>query len=186
MKSKRFRQGGFSLVELMIATAVFSIVAVQMGVGFTGLFRLMRHSYAEAEIAVAEHKMHDRILFSLKPADEEGIPSGALSFTNVTVSSSGIAFAGDIMNISGNSIAGVPKVYELVLGSDRIFSIQSDVNSCKWLTPANMFSLESDMSQVARLVNNGKVLEIDVAMRMRNEDVRRTQRISIPIFRRIQ
>ena len=186
MIARKKERTGFSLVELMVATAVFSIVAVQIGVGFTGLFRLMRHSYAESEIAVAEHKMHDRILFNLKPAEEGAVPSGGLSFTNVTLTSSGIAFSGDILSVNGSSISTVPRTYQLVLGSDRLFALQNEAGSCKWLNPADMFSLETDISQISRLVNGGKMLQIDVSMKMRNDDVSRTQRISIPIFRRVQ
>ncbi len=184
MKDRK-AQRGFSLVELMMATAVFAIISVQLGFGFTGLSRLMRHSYAETELAIAEHKMHDRILFNLKPIEEDAVPSGALSLTNVTVTGSGILFAGALMKKNGASVENVVKSYQVVLGSDRRFSIQNDVNSHRWLTPADMFSLETDISQIAS-VQNGKILNVDVSMKLRNEAVSRTQRISIPIFKVVQ
>lgn len=177
---------GFSLVELMIATAILAVVAVQMGVGFTGLFRLMRHSYAESEIAIAEHKMHDRLLFNLKPYDSSLIPPGGLTVSNVTITASGIDFEGAAFSLNGTTLVSSPTTCRLVLDSYSQFAIDNDVNSARWLNPANMFSSETDISQIAALTNDNKVLTIDISMRMRDDNVSRAQRVTIPIFGRIQ
>ena len=182
MKCRR----GFSLVELMVSTAILAIVAVQVGVGFTGLFRLMRHSYAESEIAIAEHKMHDRILFSLNPSDPDQVPPGGLSLTNVEIRANGIFFDGDALSMNSSSPTVVPSSCLLVLDTYGHFALDNVANSYRWLTPADMFSLKTDISQIAAYTNDSKVVNIDISMCLRGEDVKRSQRVSIPILGRLQ
>ena len=180
---------GFTIIELMVAVAILAIVAVQAGVGFMGLWRLARHSYDEASFAVAQHQMHDRLLFNLRPDDDGTVPTGLLSITNLSLNASGLSARGVAYPSAGDKFQLVSKTWNLAIGSDGRLALSDVPSSAQWLTPADIFVTNTAMDRVACKISSGgvsKLLRIDLGMKMRNSNVVRTQRIEIPLFRRIQ
>ena len=73
------RRAGFTLLEVMFATAIFSIVAASLVTFFIGVQRLSRRATATAELSVAMRELREKLLFHAQPPDDESVRSGLLS-----------------------------------------------------------------------------------------------------------
>ena len=72
-------RAGFTLLEVMFATAIFSIVAASLVTFFIGVQRLSRRATATAELSVAMRELREKLLFHAQPPDDESVRSGLLS-----------------------------------------------------------------------------------------------------------
>ena len=73
------RRAGFTLLEVMFATAIFSIVAASLVTFFIGVQRLSRRATATAELSVAMRELREKLLFHAQPPDDGSVRSGLLS-----------------------------------------------------------------------------------------------------------
>ena len=73
------RSVGFTLLEVMFATAIFSIVAASLLTFFIGVQRLSRRATATAELSVAMRELREKLLFHAQPANDGVVSSGLLS-----------------------------------------------------------------------------------------------------------
>ena len=73
------RRAGFTLLEVMFATAIFSIVAASLVTFFIGVQRLSRRATATAELSTAMREMREKLLFHAQPAGDGVVRSGLLS-----------------------------------------------------------------------------------------------------------
>lgn len=55
---------GFTLLEMTIATVVFSVVIVSLSGSLSAVNRLIRNSYAEAELATKQRFERERLYFT--------------------------------------------------------------------------------------------------------------------------
>ena len=65
------RRAGFTLLEVMFATAIFSIVAASVATFFIGVQRLSRRAMATAELSTAMREMREKLLFHAQPAGKK-------------------------------------------------------------------------------------------------------------------
>ena len=72
-------RAGFTLLEVMFATAIFSIVAASVATFFIGVQRLSRRAMATAELSTAMREMREKLLFHAQPAGDGVVWSGLLS-----------------------------------------------------------------------------------------------------------
>ena len=70
---------GFTLLEMMTAVTVFSIVIVSVLSLFIGVERLVRTAYAEAELSVRMRELREKILFHASPMTGGKKHAGVLS-----------------------------------------------------------------------------------------------------------
>ena len=75
----RRRRAGFTLLEVMFATAIFAIVAASLVTFFIGVQRLSRRATATAELSLAMRELREKLLFRAQPPDAEVVRSGLLS-----------------------------------------------------------------------------------------------------------
>ena len=75
----RRHRAGFTLLEVMFATAIFSIVAASLATFFIGVQRLSRRATATAELSLAMRELREKLLFHAQPPDDEVVRSGLLS-----------------------------------------------------------------------------------------------------------
>ena len=73
---------GLTLVELMLATAIFSIVLAALGSSFIGGARLLKATFATAEMSLRARDLRERLLFHAAPPHDDTIWAGLLSGTN--------------------------------------------------------------------------------------------------------
>jgi len=72
-------KAGFTLLEVMFATVIFSIVAASLLTFFIGVQRLSRRATATAELSVAMRELREKLLFHAQPAGDGVVRSGLLS-----------------------------------------------------------------------------------------------------------
>ena len=73
---------GFTLVELMLTIAIFTLVVAAVGSAFIGGIRLLKATFATAEMSIRARDLRDRLLFHAAPIHDETIWAGLLSGTN--------------------------------------------------------------------------------------------------------
>jgi len=72
-------KAGFTLLEVMFATVIFSIVAASLLTFFIGVQRLSRRATATSELSVAMRELREKLLFHAQPAGDGVVRSGLLS-----------------------------------------------------------------------------------------------------------
>ena len=73
---------GFTLVELMLTVSIFAIVVAALGSSFIGGIRLLKATFATAEMSIRARDLRDRLLFHAAPPHNDTIWAGLLSGTN--------------------------------------------------------------------------------------------------------
>lgn len=75
---------GFTLVEMMFAVTIFAIVMVAVSSSFIGSVRLLKTTFATAEMSLRVRDLRERLLFHAAPPHGGTIWAGLLSGTNST------------------------------------------------------------------------------------------------------
>ena len=73
---------GFTLVELMLTTTIFAVVMAAVSSAFIGGMRLLKATFATAEMSLRARDLRDRLLFHAAPPHNDTIWAGLLSGTN--------------------------------------------------------------------------------------------------------
>lgn len=74
---------GFTLVEMLLAIAITVVVAAELTMVVTGLFRLQREKMWNVEFAHIMRVAHERVLFGAKSPDGETTYGGLIGASNV-------------------------------------------------------------------------------------------------------
>ena len=82
--SRGMSRRGFTLVELMLTVTIFAIVVGALGSSFVGGIRLLKATFATAEMSIRARDLRDRLLFHAAPIHNDTIWAGLLSGTNNT------------------------------------------------------------------------------------------------------
>ena len=77
-------RGGFTVVELMVTTTIFVIVLSALYSSFIGGIRLLKATFATAELSLRARDLRERLLFHAAPPHHDTIWAGLLSGTNGT------------------------------------------------------------------------------------------------------
>ena len=75
---------GFTLVEMMFAVTIFSVVMLAVLSSFIGSIRLIKVTFATAEMSLRVRDLRERLLFHAAPPHDGAIWAGLLSGTNST------------------------------------------------------------------------------------------------------
>lgn len=80
--SRGMSRHGFTLVELMLTIAIFTLVMTAVGSAFIGGVRLLKATFATAEMSIRARDLRDRLLFYAAPPHHDTVWAGLLSGTN--------------------------------------------------------------------------------------------------------
>ena len=75
-------RGGFSLVELMLTSAISVVILGAVASSFVGGMRLLKATFATAEMSLRSRDLRDRLLFHAAPLHDGTVWAGLLSGTN--------------------------------------------------------------------------------------------------------
>ena len=70
---------GFTLVEMMIASAVFAMVVAGVATMFTAVVRMSRTAFTEAELSLNMRQLREKLLFHAAPPTGAAASAGLLS-----------------------------------------------------------------------------------------------------------
>ena len=73
---------GFTLVELMITAAISAVILGAVVSSFVGGIRLLKATFATAEMSLRARDLRDRLLFHAAPTHNDTVWAGLLSGTN--------------------------------------------------------------------------------------------------------
>ena len=95
---------GFTLVEMLTATVIFSIVVGGIGTFMVGAYRMTKGAFAMSTLAVQQREIRERMLFRASPVHEgvawPGMLSGASDSLSVIGSGEKIQMAADGVNLT--------------------------------------------------------------------------------------
>ena len=72
-------RGGFTLVELMVTTVIFTIILAAVSSAYLGSVRLLKVTVATAEMSLGMRDLRDRLLFHAAPPHSGGVEQISLS-----------------------------------------------------------------------------------------------------------
>ena len=75
-------RGGFTLVELMITSVISAVILGAVVSSFFGGIRLLKATFATAEMSLRARDLRDRLLFHAAPTHDNTVWAGLLSGTN--------------------------------------------------------------------------------------------------------
>ena len=75
-------RGGFTLVELMVTSAISAVILSSVVSSFVGGIRLLKATFATAEMSLRSRDLRDRLLFRAAPIHDGTVWAGLLSGTN--------------------------------------------------------------------------------------------------------
>jgi prepilin-type N-terminal cleavage/methylation domain-containing protein len=77
-------RSGFTLIEMMLVVTIFVIVLATVGGTFIGGIRLLKATFATAEMSLQVRTLRERLLFNAAPPHDDTVWAGLLSGTNGT------------------------------------------------------------------------------------------------------
>lgn len=70
---------GFTLLEMMTAVAIFTLVIAGVGSAFVGVIRMSKTAMAEAELSVRMRMFREKLLFHVEPPHDGKVFAGLLT-----------------------------------------------------------------------------------------------------------
>jgi hypothetical protein len=127
-------RGGYTLVELVVASAVTVVVMAQIFFVVLGLRRLISASYAQCDLALAAHEMRERLYHRLTP-DPEVYAPGAASLEVAYVDSVAMGLSGFCFANSSFDVVGVTR---RLMWNDGKVVVDNVPSTYSWLTPTRL------------------------------------------------
>lgn len=196
---------GFTLVEMMVTVAIFSLIAAAVASSFIGGIRLLKATFATAEMSLRTRDLRDRLLFHAVPRDGNGpVWAGLLSGTNHADVLEGNATKILMYCAAMRDSGGTMENQTIQLGFDdygtekcRFFSNGGDDGSRtrRWLRPGNL-NLLADSASTPPLVWARKAdgtedhsrfyINLKGRMDVAGLSIEHGERIVVPVFGRQQ
>ena len=127
-------RGGYTLVELVVASTVMVVVMAQIFFVVLGLRRLISAAYAQGDLALAAHEMRERLYYRLTSDSTKyapGVASLEMTYVDtVAMGLSGFCFA--------NSSFDVESVTRRIMWNDGKVVVENVPETYSWLTPARL------------------------------------------------
>ena len=168
---------GLTLVELMLAMTVFVIIAAALASSFLGGIRLLKATFATAEMSLQARELRERLLFHVTPPHDGMVWTGLLSGTtrvsatnpqnreevlNVHANPPVIQMGGTAMKIDGQTIETVNQAMEVTFKDydteKRSFFNKDRIDESwpqRWLNPGGM-NLMAEASDTAPVLSWAK------------------------------
>lgn len=197
-------KSGFSLVELMVTSAISTVILGAVASSFVGGIRLLKITFATAEMSVQVRELRDRLLFHAAPSYGGTVYAGLLSGTNVLGGVSGLRMDCTVLNGSG----GDTKSQKIDLtfkdwGEETCSIVNNRCSNGNWLRPGNMglFAESSStapitwahggvytntVSAVTNNIDSRFYVHITGRMNVSGLPVVHNERIVVPVFGHVQ
>lgn len=202
----RGSRAGFTLVELMVTTAISAIVLTATCVAYLGTLRMVCGSFAEAELALRTRELRDKLLFHAAPTHDGVVGAGLLSAwakrgDGYPLEGSKILVEAAAMRITGNAYAGTVATQEVQLvfhdenspsctiwNEDR----HDEQWAARWLHPGRLdfFALNPRVADIlvpdARDPKDRFYINVAARKEVVGRVVEHRERIVVPVFGRVQ
>ena len=195
---------GFTLVEMLLAITIFSIVTAALVSSFVGGMRLLKATFATAEMSLRARDLRERLLFHAAPPHDGTIWAGLLSGTNSTDVLEGNAskilmYCAALKNAGGTTANQRMEVVFKDYGTEKCSFFSEDRYDerwpRRWLNPGclNLLADSGDTAPLvwARNANNVEdkarfYIHLTGRMDVAGLPVVHNERIVVPVFGRQQ
>ena len=193
-------KNGLTLVELMVAASIFTLVAASVASAFVGGVRLLKTTFATAEMSLGVRELRERLLFNAALSNDGTVWAGLLSGTNSADVLEGNAskilmHCAALKNVNGETAS---QTIQLIFKNPRTetcsFLIE-DRNDESWLHPGNL-NLFADSARTDPLTWARKVdgtedhsrfyIHLTGYKNVIGLPVKHNERIVVPVFGRQQ
>lgn len=194
MNRARHRQrGGFTLVEVMIASTISLIAALAICSGMSACYQLYESMMADTELSLRAREIRDKLLFH-EAAPANGVfHTGLLSGKSPTIDTVALNMTCEAVGESG---ARSDRQLRLILNgtgtSTHLFEDATRVNA-DWLAPNAIWVNSSwgDLVRTEALAGNRIYIDLPLSISARRPFgapavITRTERITVPLFGRVQ
>lgn len=193
-------KNGLTLVELMVATSIFTVVAASVASAFIGGVCMLESTFATVEMSLGVRELRERLLFYAAPPHDGTVWAGLLSGTNSTAVLEGNAskilmHCAALKNVNGETAS---QTIQLILknpGTETCsFSSEDRYDERwpqRWLHPGNL-NLFADSARTTPLVWARKVdgtedhsrfyIHLTGYKAVRGLPVEHNERIVVPVF----
>ena len=192
-----FRRGGFTLVEMMLAVTIFSLVSGGLVASVVAMRKVATDAFATAELSVRTRELRDKLLYHAAPPHGgcvwAGIRSGGAEEGQRAVQGSKIRMAAfGVRTATGGSVR---QTIELVAasrsGGGRQFVNDGDRTderwAARWLDPGGIGFLADDEVDVLLSGNNEDAFAVNLRAVVRppaQGEIAHAERIVVPVFGR--
>ena len=147
---------GFSLVEVMIASAIGAVILIAAATSFIFCQRMFRQIMTETEIAMVERDIREKLLFHAGPGLDSGLLTGKATADSASINMNWATVAGDNDNFSPSKIR---IIWRTNSKGGRFFNerLPHDQRNINWFLPGS-FLMQHDWSYAVNL----PVVRIDV------------------------
>lgn len=193
-----FSRGGFTLVEMMLALAIFSLVVGGLMTTVVAIQKMSLDAFATAELSVRTRELRDKLLFHAAP------PHGGCVWAGIRSGNAGdgqqVIQGGKIRMLTfgarTDTGASVEQTIELVPSADgesRRFVNDGDRFderwTFKWLDPGRIgFLPDADVLESLSVGKDAEafVVNLSAAVRpyARADEIAHAERIVVPVFGR--
>ena len=187
-------RGGFSLVEVMIASALSAIIAIAVCSGASACYQFYESMMADTELSLRGRELRDKILFH-EVAPHNGVfHTGLLSGTSVHIDTVALNMDCETVDTSGSRGSRRLRLMLNGTGSSRcLFEDATRVNS-KWLSPGVTW-VNTDWDHLVDTTDlatkNRFYVDLPLSISLRRPlggraVLTRAERITVPLFGKVQ
>lgn len=197
-------RSGFTLVELMTATVVSTLVIVSVFSAFIGGQRLLRMTMARTEMSLRTRELRDKLLFHAAPTHDNTVWAGILSGTKQLDKSSVVEGNGYKILMKTDALQGERSFSGETANQQMEIRLENqNAKNCwlfsedryderwdfRWLHPGNLNLFAANNAQSAPVIDGSRLatdnlLFIHVTGRMdaAGSVVEHNERIVVPLF----
>ena len=188
------RRGGFTLVEVMVASAISVLVVLAIGSGASACYQFYESMMADTELSLRGRELRDKILFH-EAAPANGVfHTGMLSGTGLNIDNASLNMTCETVGQSG---ARGTRRLRLMLsgsGSGKHLYEEATRTNAKWLSPHGMWVNSSwdDLINTDDLASKNRIyVDLPLSITVRRPFggtavLTRTERMTVPLFGKIQ
>ena len=197
-----FSRGGFTLVEMMLALAIFSLVVGGLMTSVVAIHKTSLDAFATAELSVRTRELRDKLLFHAAP------PHGGCVWAGIRSGNAGdgqqVIQGGKIRMLTfgartdtGNSVEQTIELVPSVDGESRRFVNDGDRFderwTFKWLDPGRIGFLpdagaDTDVLEVLSVGKDAEAFAVNLSAAVRPharaDEIVHAERIVVPVFGR--
>lgn len=144
-------KSAYTLVELMFAISILSIVAASFGSSLVACLKLYRGAVAQSELALRGRELRDKLLFHIRRPSSTVVYDGLLSAYAPTIDGVAFTYSGIQIPFTAVPLTYTAQSHRLLLESsnESIYPVDDqaphDDSNFAWLRPGGLF-FSNDMT----------------------------------------
>ena len=139
------RRPGYTLVEVVMAVAILSLVVVNFGGSLVACFRLYRVAVAEAELPIRARELREKLLFHIRRPEASVSHDGLLSARSPHIDTVTLNYTSEQLPVTTPTLDRTAQTHRLFLSNTAtgVYPMDDpaphDESHLKWLRPGGLF-----------------------------------------------